>query len=535
MIEQASFTLRNRNPDVLTCIANLSNDEVFTPPELANQMLDTLAEAWSKDHKGESIWENKDVKFLDPCTKSGVFLREITARLTQGLEKKIPNLEKRVDHILSKQVYGIGITKLTSLLARRSVYCSKEADGKHSIAKSLKSKDGNIWFERTLHTWENDRCIYCGASKSVFGRSDSLENHAYAFIHANDLKVQLNKMFGEKVRFDVIIGNPPYQLDDGGVGGAMPLYQKFVQSAKSLEPKYLSMVTPSRWFAGGRGLDTYRAEMLSDKRLRSLVDYPKADEIFPGVLIGGGVSYFLWDSDYSGKCSVTIVRGTEKSVTERDLNQHDIFVRSNEALSILEKVLANSTGDSFTSLVTGGDPFGFRTNFEDFKKTPKDGYIKLHYNAGGRGAMRAIGYVSIDQVTRNSDMIKSWKLILNRVYNVAESYPHRIIGSPTLLPPNEVCTGSFVIAGGFSTKKEAESAKSYYETKFFRFLLHLRKINQDAARHTYQWIPIQKWDQIWTDEILYKKYKLTHSEITYIEDIIKPIALNSSSKEAEDE
>lgn len=535
MTEQASFTLRNRNPDVLTCIANLSNDEVFTPPDLANQMLDMLTEAWSKDNNGENIWENKDVKFLDPCTKSGIFLREITARLTNGLERKIPNLEKRVDHILSKQVYGIGITKLTSLLARRSVYCSKHADGEHSIAKSLNSKDGNIWYERTLHKWDADRCVFCGASKSVFDRSKDYETHAYAFIHSDDTNAQLEKIFGEKVRFDVIIGNPPYQLDDGGVGGAMPLYQKFVQSAKSLEPKYLSMITPSRWFAGGRGLDSYRSEMLSDKRLRALVDYPKADEIFPGVLIGGGVSYFLWDSTYDGKCSVTIVRGGEKSFSERDLNQHDVFVRSNDAVSILEKVRANSSGDTFTSLVTGGDPFGFRTNFEDYKKSPKAGDIKLHYNAGGRGAMRAIGYVSRKQVTRNADMIDSWKLMLNRVYNVAESYPHRIVGSPTILPPEEICTGSFVIAGGFSSKKEAESAKSYYETKFFRFLLHLRKINQDAARHTYQWIPLQKWNQIWTDDDLYKMYKLSDQEIAYIESTIKPIALNSTLKDSEDD
>ena len=143
MSEQASFTLRNRNPDVLTCIANLSNDEVFTPPELANQMLDTLTKAWAEDNNGANLWEDMNVKFLDPCTKSGVFLREITKRLTIGLENKIPNLEERVEHIISKQVFGISITKLTSLLARRSVYCSKNANGEHSIAKSLKSENGN--------------------------------------------------------------------------------------------------------------------------------------------------------------------------------------------------------------------------------------------------------------------------------------------------------------------------------------------------------------------------------------------------------
>ena len=313
MTIQASFTLRSRNPDVLTCIANLSNDEVFTPPELANQMLDLLTKEWAADNNGENIWANKNIKFLDPCTKSGVFLREITTRLTNGLESQIPDLQERVDHILSNQVFGIGITRLTSLLARRSLYCSKNANGSHSIAKSLKTEAGNVWFERTEHAWEGERCKFCGAAKTVFNRAQDFETHAYAFIHTENLQNRLREMFGENMQFDVIVGNPPYQLDDGGVGGAMPLYQKFVQSAKSLEPRYLSMVTPSRWFAGGRGLDKYREEMLSDKRLRALVDYPKADEIFPGVLIGGGVSYFLWDSNYDGKCAVTIVRNGEES------------------------------------------------------------------------------------------------------------------------------------------------------------------------------------------------------------------------------
>ncbi|MFH0798755.1 MAG: Eco57I restriction-modification methylase domain-containing protein [Pseudomonadota bacterium] len=531
MSAQANFTLRGRNPDVLTCIANLSNDEVFTPPEFANRMLDTLAEAWAASHGGANLWADKTVKFLDPCTKSGVFLREITSRLTKGLEKEIPELKKRVNHILTQQVFGIGITQITSLLARRSVYCSKHAKGEHSIAKSFASDDGNIWFKRIEHTWNGDRCEYCGAGKSVFDRAPGLETHAYAFIHTDNVKARLAEIFGGNMQFDVIIGNPPYQMDDGGVGGAMPLYQKFVQSAKALQPRFLSMVTPSRWFAGGRGLDKYREEMLGDKHLRVLVDWPKADEVFPGVLIGGGVSYFLWDSNYNGQCLVTVVRNGEESQSLRDLNQHDIFIRSNEALPILEKVLEKSSGEYFSSLMSGPDPFGFRSNFEGYHDKPQRGDLLLHYNAGGRGAVRAIGYVSKEEVTRNCQMVGKWKLMLNRVYNVAEKYPHRIIGAPALLPPNEICTGSFLVAGPFSTKAEAESAKSYYETKFFRFLLHLRKINQDAARHSYQWVPVQAWDRQWTDRDLYKKYKLTKGEIDYIELVIRPIDINGDSED----
>ena len=297
MSEQASFTLRSRNPDVLTCIANLSNDEVFTPPEFANRMLDTLAEAWATDHNGANLWADQMVKFLDPCTKSGVFLREITKRLNEGLAAGIPDLEKRVDHILTKQVFGIGITNLTSLLARRSLYCSKYANGEHSIAKGFKSDAGNIWFERTEHAWADGKCTYCGASEKAFERGESLETHAYAFIHTDDIKARIAELFGDDMQFDVIIGNPPYQLDDGGYGtSAAPIYHRFVEQAKKLEPRYLSLVIPARWFAGGKGLDEFRGSMLADDRLRSIDDYLSASDVFPGVGLKGGVCYFLWDT-----------------------------------------------------------------------------------------------------------------------------------------------------------------------------------------------------------------------------------------------
>src|SRR5271157_367588 len=303
MNDKASFSLRGRNPDVLTCIANLSNDEVFTPPEFANRMLDTLAEAWASANDGANIWADKEVKFLDPFTKSGVFLREITSRLTKGLAVEIPDLQERVDHILTRQVFGIGITHLTSLLARRSVYCSKHASGEHSIAKSFTSDAGNIWFKRMKHTWVDGRCKYCGASQKTLDRGDELETHAYAFIHTDNVKTRLAKLFGDDMQFDVIIGNPPYQLDDGGFGtSAAPIYQLFVQQAKALAPRYLTMVIPSRWFAGGKGLDDFRESMLTDSRIRSIDDYLSAADVFPGVGLKGGVSFFLWDRDNPGEC-----------------------------------------------------------------------------------------------------------------------------------------------------------------------------------------------------------------------------------------
>ena len=307
---QALFTLRGRNPDVLTCIANLSNDEVFTPPEFANSMLDTLAEAWATENNGANIWADSSVKFLDPCTKSGVFLREITGRLTNGLAEEIPNLEERVNHILTNQVFGIGITHLTSLLARRSVYCSKHAEGKHSIAKSFASDNGNIWFERTEHTWGNTKCEFCDAPREILDRELGLENYAYTFIHTNDIKARVAELFGGAMQFDVVIGNPPYQMK-GGAGGTSDssIYHLFVEQAKKLEPKYLSMVVPSRWLAGGRGLGDFRREMLSSHKLLRLVDFPVSKEVFPNVEVKGGICYFLWSEAHDGLCDVTVVRG----------------------------------------------------------------------------------------------------------------------------------------------------------------------------------------------------------------------------------
>ena len=313
MTTQASFTLRGRNPDVLSCIANLSNDEVFTPPEFANRMLDTLTQGWAAGNKGADLWADSTVTFLDPFTKSGVFLREITKRLIAGLEAEIPDLQTRVDHILTKQVFGIGITRLTSLLARRSLYCSKHAMGEHSVAKSFNDDDGNIWFERTEHDWIGTKCKSCSAPRALFDRGPEVDNYAYAFIHTDDIKSHLTVLFGGDMQFDVIIGNPPYQMA-GGAGGTSDssIYHLFVQQALKLESRFVSMVLPSRWMAGGRGLDEFRAEMLSGGHIRSLTDYPDSAAAFPGVQIKGGICYFLWDRDQTGHCNVTrISEGVE--------------------------------------------------------------------------------------------------------------------------------------------------------------------------------------------------------------------------------
>lgn len=536
MEKMAPFSVRGRNPDVLTCIANLSNDEVFTPPSIVNQILDDLENTWKKSNNGEIIWSRDDLKFLDPFTKSGVFLREIVNRLNNGLAQKIPDNQVRVNHILRCQVYGIGITKLTSQLARRSVYCSKRANGPHSIAKVFENEDGNIWFKRTEHSWINNKCKFCGASKSTLDRGDNLETHAYAFIHTDDIKAHLAKMFGVNMQFDVIIGNPPYQLTDGGYGtSAAPIYQLFVEQAKSLEPRYLSMIIPSRWFAGGKGLDEFREKMLSDSRLRILHDYLSAADVFPGVGLKGGVCYFLWDREKSGPCSInTHFKDWPISTVERNLmeNGADIFVRFNEGLSVLKKVISveNNSDNKlalfesvkFDTLVSSLRPFGFRTFYRG-RKQRRDGDVTIYQNGGTAN-------VSRDEITCGNDLIDKWKIYIGRAApgtGNKDTYPHRILSTPFIGEPGSICSETYLCIGPFESKVEAESALSYLSCRLTRMLILLHKPSQDTTKKVYTFVPKQKWDKIWTDRDLYAKYGITNDEIEFIEKLVRPMDLES--------
>lgn len=528
MSEQVSFSLRGRNPDVLTCIANLSNDEVFTPPEFTNRMLDTLAEAWAASHNGADLWADKTVKFLDPCAKSGVFLREITSRLNKGLADEIPDLNARVNHILTQQVFGIGITHLTSLLARRSVYCSKHAKGEHSIAKSFTSDAGNIWFERTEHTWANGKCAFCGASQSALDRGEELETHAYAFIHTDNIKARIAELFGDDMQFDVIIGNPPYQLASDGGTRDVPIYHRFVEQAKKLEPRYLTMVIPSRWMAGGLGLSGFRQTMLSDKRIRDLVDYPNAAEVFPSVGINGGACYFLWEAAHDGPCTVSSVRAGEvNGPTSRTLDEFDVLVRDSRALDILRKVLAHNEV-SINTILARDKEFGWTSNFDGFHEREGKGDLPLYYI---RTMKRTVGYIARKEVTKSEHLIDTWKLLVPAVGSGRErerSGIDLVLGPSLIAPSPSVCTQSFLFFF-VSSREEAESLQSYYASRFFRFLVSLRKITQHATHSTYHWVPMQTWDRMWTDAELYEKYGITDEEVTFIESMIRPMSVSGDA------
>lgn len=540
MSSQAAFTLRGRNPDVLTCIANLSNDEVFTPPEFANRMLDTLFDAWARDNGGANIWANKSLRFLDPCTKSGVFLREITSRLTNGLNQEIPDLNDRVNHILTKQVFGIGTTYLTSLLARRSVYCSKHAKGPHSIANGFPSDAGNIWFERTDHTWVHGRCKFCGASKKTLDRGEGLETHAYAFIHTDDIETRIAELVGGDMQFDVIIGNPPYQLSDDGFGtSAAPIYQHFVEQAKALEPRYLSMVIPARWFAGGKGLDEFRASMLADNRIRSIDDYLSASDVFPGVGLKGGVCFFLWDRENPGPCIVTTHFKDElPSTTSRQLLEEgvDVFIRFNEGLSILKKVVAVETGQTqslslpegkrFDRMVSSRKPFGLETTFKG-KPNERPGDLLVYQNGG-------MGYIARNSITTGTQLIDEWKVFTGRAApgtGNRDTYPHKIISTPFVGGPGSISSETYLCIGPFASRSQAESALSYLSCRLTRLLILLHKPSQDTTRKVYSFVPTQKWTRRWTDEDLYAKYSISPDEIAFIEKVIRPMDLSGDAKD----
>jgi site-specific DNA-methyltransferase (adenine-specific) len=496
----------NYNPDVLNCIANLSNDEVFTPPELANKVLDLLP---------QDLFTSPDTKFLDPFSKSGVMLREIVKRLDRGLESKIPVRQQRIDHIMHEQVYGIAITELTSYLSRRSLYCTKWANGKYSVSH-FENEEGNILYTPIQHTWENGRCKFCGALKSVYDRGEAAEQYAYQFIHTT----QPGRFFNMK--FDVIIGNPPYQLSDGGqAASAKPLYHLFVEQALRLNPRYLTMIIPARWYAGGKGLETFRNNMLKNNHLKKIVDFNNSADCFPGVNIAGGVCYFLWDRDYSGTCEIVNESSQRKTSTseQRSLSEFPILVRDNTAIHIIRKMLATSK-KTMQSRVMSYSYFAIRSyeRGKEKKNNPSD--IVLLSSQGK-------GYYDRKLAEDRSEIIDKYKVVITYAMSggnkPSSQGDYQVISSLQMLKPGEVCTETYLILDTFDNESEAKNLCSYVSTKTFRFLLLQALTSIHITKDSFIFVPILDMNHPWTDEMLYEKYKLKDEEVSFIESTIRPL------------
>jgi site-specific DNA-methyltransferase (adenine-specific) len=506
---------RQHIPDILDCLAQLSNDEVPTPPRLARAMLDLLP---------ERVWSNPDYKWLDPCCKSGAILREVAARLLVGLEKWQPDFAKRREHIFRNMLFGTAVTELTGQVVRRSVYCSHDASGEQSVVR-FKYEGGNLPFVPTLHDFGEDgtltKCTVCGAPKEL-ERGAGRENYAYAFIHGTYPTKEMSDM-----KFDVIVGNPPYQVDSDGNTRTKPVYQLFVERAIEANPRYVLMITPSRWFTGGLGLDDYRDCMIADRRLCAIVDNPKVFDCFAGVKIEGGVSYFLWDREHNGDCEFTTrIDGKSVSTVTRDLRDGEgVLLRDNRAAGVIAKVTAKMT--SSVEVEFGPQvPFGLRTNFRHAKPKRFRGAIPVVFGLG-------VGYVRRDQLERNHAWVDRWKVLVPMAFGDGQATEgSTVLGEPIALAPGSACTQTYFIAGMFDTREQTENYAHYLSTKFVRFLVLQRKATQHLTPDRFHFVPMLDMKRSWTDEKLYKKFGLTTEEREYIERSIKPrsveLSLNSS-------
>lgn len=553
-VESASDYIENF--DILETITNVGNDEVFTPRKTCDMILDSLP---------EEVWHNPNYKWLNPATKNGIFEREIAIRLDAGLKNIITDTEKRRKHILQNMIFSIGQTRFTANVARRTVYYCSQANRKCDGIKAedghyvngyaigngtwFSDEEGNIKTPNIAHAFVDSngklmpdlckpderkkyRCKYCGINgNSSYNDSNQRETYAYEFIHFNKEKILehlQDRFFGgdKNMKFDIIIGNPPYQLSDGGGDGssAAPIYQLFVEQAILLKPKYMSMIIPARWYSGGKGLDEFRDKMLHDKRIYELHDFPETSDVFNQLNIRGGICYFLWDSSYSGDCNIYNHKNKKIKFVKRPIIENGVstFIRYNEAISILNKVkkLNEPTMDS---KVSSRLPFGIESNFENYETTIKNGAsIRLYRSERGTNkTSKSEFYINPKYILKNKEWTTRKKVLVSKASPGGDEYPHSIISQPIFADVNSACTETYLIVDFVDTTEEGLNLISYMKTKFFRFMMCLIKNTQNISKSVFAFVPIQDISKPWTDDELYKKYKFTKDEIEFIDSMIR--------------
>ncbi len=487
--------------DIFELIPNQKTNQIFTPKKVVQMMINQLEE------HDPSLFTRTDSTFIDLYMKSGMYITEIVKKLFKNTRKEYKSDYDCLKHILENQVFGLAPSPILQGITQSFIF---GFDTENKI------------------------------SRKNFIQHD-LTPQAQEGVAKQKLHELLN--LNENMKFDAVVGNPPYQIGDGSGGSsdsAIPVYNKFIEEAINMKPQNICMIVPSKWMVGGRGLQNFREQMMEEKRLKMIYDYENASDCFPGVHIDGGVCYFIWDKDYNGMIDYTFKTNQGKiNKSNRFLknNQFEYVIRNNDIFSIISKI---SNEKSFSSIVSNTRPFGIRNYLfneperypeSNLKFEPFENSIKIYGVKGIKGgAKRVIGYISDSIIVRSIESINKYKLFFTTSYSTnAINPPETIKGLP-----NEVCTETFLMIGHFESEKERNNCYNYISTDFFKTLLYFGKGTMHVTSSVFGLIPLQdfttKSDIDWSkstldiDQQLYKKYNLAEVEISFIKSMIKPMA-----------
>ncbi len=466
---------------MLNCISYLAKDEIQTSPHLAAKLVDSIS---------QDVIENPESKYLNLGAKDGIFSYLLKCRLMKEMQGRFSTPEEKEHHILHSQIFVDCTSSLAADLARKLLYGSDRADAVSARCR-FAAPEGNV------------KCIY-GKDGIAKENAKTYDGSLYS------------EVFG--VKFDVVIGNPPYQENDGGNGiSAKPIYNRFVEMALQLDPRFLIMIIPAKWFAAqGKGTAKFSKMMLSDRHIKKMVDYPDSTECFPDVAIGGGVCYFVRDSQYSGPCNFVSIHRGQKFEAAMELDKYGILVRYLPLLPIIEKVFAYYPEGfrSMTECVSSRKPFGLSTKVEPVSGT---GDIMLRYNRGVGPFLRSM-------VPAGIEMIDKYQVVISYLKEGLQSKDGRlrVFQNIGMLPPGYVCTETSLTVGSFETQEEAERMLTYLKSKLLRALVAPVALTQHVTKECFRFVPMLE-DDACTDEELYVKYGLTQKEIDYIEWLIRPM------------
>lgn len=494
--------------ELFSCFKNPDKETVLTPWRVVNMHMSDCLGGYDFFNENHTEMINKP-RYVD-----------------QGkVTKETLNKNSKVLEINSK-------TGLYPLYVAYSIYRDKCKDYKEQdLNYELKEK---LW----LDTVTNNIFVVCKTpmaklitKRTLVGFKDLNVNTRHFDDLINQLKNKSNqfidkitnpkkwKLEGEnKMEFNAIVGNPPYQQMDGGNGASSsPVYNYFIEQSKKINPKYLSMIIPARWYVGGKGLDNFRSEMLNDKHVKELVDYGNSQDVFKGVDIAGGICYFLWSRDEMGKCNVKNVSNKKVVNAIRDLNEYQVFIRDNEAVNILRKVIKshnkNGNGKYLSDFVSASKAFGIRT----FYKPKSSGIPCWFIQKYGKK------FANKNDITDQFNLLDKWKFLLPRSPIAGQTDFTKPVGfyyegNTNIAKPGECCTESYIVAGAFETEEEVLSYKSYIFTKIVRFLLLQAVVSQDVTRKRFCFIPnLENYNGIYTDERLKKLWGITDEEWKYID------------------